>query len=614
VIAESDMSQDVTEVARKLLQDDSALERASVGHYTDLLSHALKIETPDADINRALVWSEIAIDQAWVCNPDLGCGLVAGYGVSRKARRPQYDWFFAGDGMVAIRALLASGQYKRAREELEFILKYQDQKTGMIWHELSQSAGLLDWRKYPYMFVHVDLTFDFLEAMWSYFSATGDREFVTSRWASIESAYQYCRSLRDQTDGLPRIPLDKEGSREQDALSDELTLSASWAVQAVEARAAHQQAKSAVLRRYWDESGHSWISGHTRAGEPLQNWTGDPWSVMGFLPESQSDLLIDQLASSDFQADWGTRGRAASARNYEPNSYASGSVWATHTSGTAEGFWAGHRPATALPLWRALVPWSSLDSFGHMHEALAGDFYHEEVQSVPEQTWSSATFLSSAVNGMLGLQVDGISNRVTLAPHFPASWNAITLRNIHVSGSEISAEMSRSPEELKLRLQNDGAPVEMVFDPEIPLGAKLLNARLGGRIITARLERHAQDTHARAEFTLPRGITSLVVRYAGGVSLISDPPQLKIGDPSRAIKITGVYLNDASLTVGFDARPSVDSGFEIRTPWTIQNVRGATFKRVGPGLYRFAVVQSASDADAYHHGEVIVTLSGNKSN
>ena len=37
--------------------------------------------------------------------------------------------------------LVATGEYERARAELEFILKYQDRKTGMIWHELSQSAG-----------------------------------------------------------------------------------------------------------------------------------------------------------------------------------------------------------------------------------------------------------------------------------------------------------------------------------------------------------------------------------------------------------------------------------------------------------------------------------------
>ena len=429
IIAGSGLGQDATVIAKKLLEDSPSLEEAAVDHYSGLLSHALQIETPDADTNRALAWSEIALDQAWVCHPDLGCGLVAGYGPSRKARRPQYDWFFAGDGMVDIPALLAAGQHGRAREELEFILKYQDKKTGMIWHELTQSAGSLDWGKYPYMFVHVELTFDFLNTVVDYFSATGDQDFVKAHWPSIRSAYEYCRSLLDPKDGLPRIPSDKEGHSEQDALSDELTLSASWAAAsqafadlaaatgrnaaAEEGRATSRQASHAIGQRYWDERQHFWITGYTRSGTPLVDRGIGPARVMGkfLFSQAQNNSLIDQLASSDFQADWGTRGKASSASTYDPNSYASGSVWAVSTSGVASAFWAEHRPATALPIWSALAPWSSLDSLGHLHEALAGDYYHEELESVPEQTWSSAAFFTAAVNGLLGIQVDGVESR-----------------------------------------------------------------------------------------------------------------------------------------------------------------------------------------------------------
>jgi len=82
-----------------------------------------------------------ALDQAWVCKPMMGCSIVAGYRSSRDARRPQYAWYFAGDGLIATNALVSAGEYMRAKEELEFIGKYQEPTTGMIWHELSQSAG-----------------------------------------------------------------------------------------------------------------------------------------------------------------------------------------------------------------------------------------------------------------------------------------------------------------------------------------------------------------------------------------------------------------------------------------------------------------------------------------
>jgi glycogen debranching enzyme len=628
VMAASGPGQDASLIAKRLLEEGDSLERRAVDHYSGLRSHFLQIETPNADTNRALAWAEIALDQAWVCNPDLGCGLVAGYGPSRRARRPQYDWFFSGDGMLAIRALLAAGQYDRARQELEFILEYQDHKTGMIWHELSQSARWLDWSRYPYMYVHVDLTFQFLNTVGDYLFATDDLDFVKAHWPSIRSAYEYCRSLLDSADGLPRIPPDKEGRREQDALSDDLTLSANWAEAAQsfadlaeatghraavqEAATASQQANREIRQRYWDEQQHFWISGYTRGGAPLLDRDIGPVSVLEkrFFSQVQRDSLLDQLASSDFQTDWGTRGNPVSANTYDPNSYSSGSVWATGTSAIAAAFWTEHRPAIAFPIWSSLVQWSSLDSLGHMHEALAGDYYHEEVESVPEQTWSSAAFFTAAVNGLLGLKVDGVSNHATFAPHLPPNWNEVTLRNVQVGGSEISIEMLKSANEVQLRMQNEGAPVEILFDPEIPFGAKLLRAQVGNRSIAATLEQHPQDTHAKVEFNLPHGSTLLTIGYSGGVAIVLDPPQLMIGAPSKTIKITGTNMKGRTYTVDFDYVPSAASSFEVRTPWAIKDAQGAIFTVISPGAYRITLNARAQEKapHSYQHGNLILTF------
>ncbi|HTJ15631.1 MAG TPA: hypothetical protein VL494_02520, partial [Steroidobacteraceae bacterium] len=112
VIAVGLRGEDPAVVAKELLRSREALEKTAAEHYDDVLNRGLQIETSDPDVNRALQWSQIALEQAWVCNLDLGCGQVAGYGPSRKARRPQYDWFFAGDGMVATHALLAAGRHE----------------------------------------------------------------------------------------------------------------------------------------------------------------------------------------------------------------------------------------------------------------------------------------------------------------------------------------------------------------------------------------------------------------------------------------------------------------------------------------------------------------------
>ncbi len=448
-----------------LTNSQARMQKEADQHYADLRSNALQIETPDANLNRDLAWSEVALDQAWVCNPNLGCGLVAGYGPSRGARRPQYAWFFAGDAMVAVQALLSAGEYDRARAALDFIAKYQDTKTGMIWHEMSQSAGLIDWvGKYPYMFVHVDISFQYLNTVAEYVAASGDKGFLQDHWKSVQAAYRYCESLIDPQDGLPRIPAGKEGGDEQDRMSDELTLSSSWvdaansfsematwmgdASAAGEARKASEAARQSAAKRYWDAKQKFWIDGFSASGGEILNRSasGDVVIDQHLFSETQEESLLDDLASPNFQTDWGTRSTSTASKAFDPDSYAKGSVWAVGTAASATAFWDGHRPAAAYAIWSGLIPWCSLDSLGHMDEVLAGDYYHEQTESVPEQTWSSASFFHTAVRGLLGLQVDGVKRQIVFAPHIPADWDNVAVRNIQLPKAKIDFVWKRTRE------------------------------------------------------------------------------------------------------------------------------------------------------------------------
>ena len=130
-----------------LLTDMRALYAEAVEHYRKLIADGVQVETPDNRVNLAYTWARIALDQAYVCNPWLGCGLVAGYGPSRDTRRPQYAWFFGGDALQNSFALEASGDHALAQAAIRFIQKYQNKDNGEIFHEISQSAGLIDWFK-----------------------------------------------------------------------------------------------------------------------------------------------------------------------------------------------------------------------------------------------------------------------------------------------------------------------------------------------------------------------------------------------------------------------------------------------------------------------------------
>jgi glycogen debranching enzyme len=578
-----------------LERDEAQFHAAFKERVTAAVASGLEIRTPDAELNRALVWSKLALDQAWVCNDRIGCGIVAGYGPSRGMRRPQYAWFFGGDGLVATRALLAMGEKERARAELDFILKYQNKSNGMIWHEISQSAGFIDWAgKYPYLYVHVDITFDFLTTLADYYTESGDRAFPNEHWTQIAAAYAYCQSTVNPKTGLPEIPAGKEGGDEQDRMSEDVGLSAAWAEaaaafeklatatgqakEAAQAAQASDAARKALATRYWDAKNNFWIAGFSENGRAMTDQRSHAELLgKGFFTTGQEDAALDRLASADFQTDWGTRSMSASSAGYSPDLYGSGSVWALGTTEMTEAFWRDHRPQIAGPIWRSLLPWFQLDSLGHMHEVLAGNLFHPEVESVPEQTWSSAGFLHATVRGLFGLEIDAPDHRLLLAPHLDPRWGEVSIQRIPVGATEVAAKIDQKPQELDVTVSANGGAVHLSLAPEIPLGAASVHAALDGRNIPVAVERHAQDEHARVELDIPAGnVVHCAVTYAGGAQVVVPVRAPAIGDLSDGLKLTGAHLDGKRLTLDADVLSPQEASVELRTPWRIGTVQGAS--------------------------------------
>lgn len=588
------------------------MEIEAAAHYGELENQSLQIHTPDESVNQALAWSEVALDQAWVCNPQLGCGIVAGYGPSRDARRPQYAWFFAGDGLVATEALISAGEYSRARDELAFITKYQDPKTGMIWHELSQSAGYVDWSKYPYMYVHVDISFDYLNTVARYVAASGDIAFATEHWSSIVSAYQYCKALVRDTDHLPHIPTDKEGGDEQHRPGDDLGLSAGWVAAtaafaelskltehpklAEEALKENQLTRQAIAAHYWDSKSDFWINSHTQTGEPIFSRRRGPMQLIAkdVFSAEQNESLLNQLASSNFQADWGMRGVAANSEDFDPYSYATGSISALGTTEAAASFWQSHRPDIAFALWNTVLPWNTLDSLGHIHEVLAGTYYHEQMESVPEQTWSSAGLLDAAAHGLLGLDIQGATNSIHFAPNLPAAWPQISVENIRLQHSVLSLTIKQNANDVDLEIRNDGSPTKMLFEPRIPTGAHLLTTEFQGHAISADTEVFSEDEHAKAMLDIPSGISHCHLRFEGGISVILNHPLLQVGNPSTKMKLTSLHLQDHNLSIEADVHPRGNASFQIRTPWKIVSQQGVTVHSLADDRYEITIDRQPS--------------------
>jgi glycogen debranching enzyme len=477
---QSEREEDIRATTASLLRASDASAAEDAKRFDD--SGVVRITTPDADVNRAIRWAQVALEQAWTCNTRLGCALVAGYGPSRGARRPQYAWYFAGDGLLATRALLHEGHHARAAEELEFIYRYQKPDDGMVWHEISQSAAFLDWaRDYPYLYAHVDITFDFLAVLAEYDRVTGDRAFLARHWPQTLKAYRYCLSTLDASDGLPRVPAGKMGGNEQDRLADELTLSAAWveaahamsglaasmndAALSRQAEAASLRARASLRSRYRDTKAQRWISAFSRSGAAAESTSAADLAAVtsGAATAEEAAATLDLLATPAYLTPWGLRSKPTTARDYDPTAYAKGSVWAHGTAAAAEILWRAHRPDVAYALWRSLVPWASVDSLGHMHEVMSGDRFTPQRESVPEQTWSSSAFLSAAIHGMLGLDANATKRVLHFAPQIPESWPSVRAEHVRVGNSIVDLAWRATRGRVTLELRNTGPAFHLVW-------------------------------------------------------------------------------------------------------------------------------------------------------
>jgi hypothetical protein len=173
-----------------------------VRHFSEIRENLLSIETPEPELNFGFEWAKVALDKGLVNNPDLGTGLIAGWGPSGESARPGFGWFFGGDTFLNQFAISSIGDFSTLRQAFGF-LQQRQRSDGKMMHELTQSAAWLRWfEEYPYGYYHGDTTPFYIAAFYDFYRQSGDGEFLKQSWDSLKRAYAYCKSTDADGDGL----------------------------------------------------------------------------------------------------------------------------------------------------------------------------------------------------------------------------------------------------------------------------------------------------------------------------------------------------------------------------------------------------------------------------
>jgi hypothetical protein len=423
------------------------------------LKEHLTVETPKEEINEAIRRGILNVHFAFVYNPDLGEGLVAGYGLSGDRERPGFAWYFGGDGLINSYAVLNYGDFEGAKKEIEFLLKYQ-REDGKIMHELSQGAVFLDWfSDYGFPFFHGDTTLYFASFLDFYLKRTGDIEFFTIHRSKIDKVFSWMKACDSDKDGIMESKLAGVGASETGPLRRKMKTDiylASLSVKAWEsmldiyrllmnkrnaavAKERLRRSRQALEKLFWDNNRQYYAYAVAEDGTQIEETTIWPAIGMRFkvLDREKGRLAQRKIASPELSADWGTRFLSSRSGHYDPSSYNNGAVWPFLTGFSALALYNYGNPYHGFSLLSANMNIVSDYDYGSPTELLSGDIYRPLDQSVPNQIWSSGNTISALVEGLLGFEADALKKEIHLKPSIPLIWESLKAGNLKVGKGKL---------------------------------------------------------------------------------------------------------------------------------------------------------------------------------
>jgi glycogen debranching enzyme len=584
-------------------------------HYQDLANNTIKIETPNKKFNLAYEWGKVALDNLLVKNPNLGEGLVAGYGMSGAGSRPGFAWFFGGDAFINSLAFNSFQDFSTVKNALKFVQKWQrednfpirkkspdevNNNVGKIAHELSQSEGLIDWwNDYHYGYNHADTTPWYLVAFGDYYTQSGDLTLVKESWKSIRQAYEWCVGKDSDNDGLMDLKGAGLGALEFGKyvhIYADMYTSAIWtkAIEAVikmsnavgdaelksEANKELQKALKSIDEKFWMPDMNLYSYGATEKGEQVKEKT--PWATIGMafnvLNDQHSDKSLPYLNNSDLSTDWGIRSLSNKSEIFDPVNYNYGAVWPFIASffGTAQYNY--HYNLAGYKTVESAANHFFDNAAGVVPEVFSGQINQKLGEAYHDQGFSATGFMEPFVRGLLGLKVDEPNKTIYFSPNLPADWKNISITNIKVGKDIVDFHLYKENGKLKLSAEKEGNnDIKIEFSPALGLGTEIISSSLNSNPIVTKLEKQSQVYLANV--TLPlNDKNEYILNFKPVPEIYYLKDKTESGETNHGLKVTSQELTGNVFKIHIEGLSGETYRLGVSNSDKIISVTGAELK------------------------------------
>ena len=602
-----------------LIANAATLYRERVEHATRLRDATVSIDSPDDRLDLSFEWAKVNLDEQRVCNPDLGCGPVAGWAASGQSLRPGFGWFFGGDAAINSLAMTSAGMHGLVAEGLRFFAKYQ-RADGKITHEISQSAGQVPWfSDFPYTYYHADTTPYWIAAAWQHWRATGDDALVAELWPSLQKAWTWCLAndtdgdgiIENTTGGLGAIEVGEIG----ESIHQDVYLAAVWilaidamremaaargdAARAGEAEGLAVRARRTLNEKYWIASAQHHAFGILRSGktnDALSVWPATA-AAFGEFDPVRGNRTMAALASHRVTADWGARMLADDHPLYEPLHYNMGAVWPFVTGFVALGHYRYERPWAGYPLVDALSQLTFDFARGRHAELLSGAFYRPLDTAVPHQFFATSMLATPILRGIVGWEANAPKRAARLAPQLPPSWGAFDVKRLGVGGARLDVAFRQVTHTLVATLSASNGPITIDYVPQVPVGATEVSS-----FTTPGNRKSARNVTALVVGDTPVVVTTT---WRGGYAIEPPTTDLAIGQRSSGLRVLDVVAEGRAVRVDVEGVAGTTAGLGVHgaEPAAVSGAEQVTW-RGNRGTVRVALPASASGST----GRVSLTI------
>lgn len=644
----------------KLLGSAQPLYEKNVEYYKRFANETVSIHTPDERLNKAFEWAKIGVDKGIATNPLLGTGLLAGFRTSGESERPGFAWFFGRDALWTALAITSYGDFAATRTALDFLKKFQ-REDGKIPHEISQSAGLIEWfKQYGYPWASADATPLYVIAHADYWRATGDLDFIKKNWDSIIKAYRFTAASDTDGNGLIENTKFGHGWVEGGALypaHEEIYMQGLW-IEALtglaemaeasnqkslasDARNASDKTRKAIEQTYWlnNQGFYAFATSlpQTRTAEPGPNRERrqsrlnalgnarliDEDTVLPAVPlwwrtldDERAQSEIDHIGSGAMLTDWGARILSNRSSLYDPLSYHYGSVWPLFTGWAAMGAYRYGRPHVGYQALMANVGLSYTGAIGYVTELLSGDFNAPFGRSSHHQVWSEAMVVTPTLRGLLGIEASAGGNTLSFAPQIPADWQQVSVRNFATGSArfDLTIERERGRERILIARRatenRNGARAilqRIRVAPAFPLDAQVRSVTVNGRPQKFQMVRSGDIARCEVVVEAVGPATEIVYAYDEGTEVYLQPEPLLAGQSNQGLRVLRSRADKSALRLTLEGLGGRSYTLRVRTPQRMGEASGVKVSEAN-GRDPLLTVTFDGAGDAYVRREIIIPL------